>query len=349
MRVAILSSLGRTLDAFFPAIVSRMQSQGTEVVTASSTVSRLPNHTTISSITRSPRPRNFGAAKEVGEWLEKTSSDVLLTNTAVASFVARSRRQPCPVIYFCHGLHWNTGKTLGDRVWQTLEGMTIRNTDGVVTINDDDERWFSERMPTSRTLRLPGGIGLQLSDYPYSKLPPSESELRLVWAGDFSDRKRPQLAIDVIQSARELGLEVSLTMCGDGPNRYQVMERARRMDLLDRIDFTGFQTDMARVVSQSHGVLMTSKWEGLPRIALESLAIGRPVYAFDVKGVRSLPEVFLAGDGDVRALAQKIVQNSPSAVTYEGWERKNLDVDWAADQLSSFAAQIVNARGNHIG
>lgn len=343
MRIGVLTSVGQTIDAFFPPLIDRWQQQGHEVVTAASTPSEVPGHTVIPALTRNPSFRNFRAPMEIAAWTGEQEIDVLITNTATASFLARVRRMPVPVIYFCHGLHWNEVEGIPNRIWQTIENFALRKTDSVIVINSDDEAWFRKRLAADDVHRLLGGVGVPIQDFPRSPMPAVESAVQLLWAGEFSQRKRPWLAVEVVHALLLRNIPVHLTMCGDGPLMGETRELMTKLNVAEAISLVGQTPDIPDFLSSAHALLMTSAWEGLPRIGLESLAIGRPVFAFDVKGTRSLPGVIVAPDNVVDDLAQLIGRHAESGfLSIDLVDPMELHPNLAADEIARAAAGLVD-------
>ena len=81
-------------------------------------------------------------------------------------------------------------------------------------------------------------------------------------------------------------------------------------------------------------------------MGLEALAIGLPTVGFDVKGVRDLPAVQLAPEGDIAALAEQVL----GAARGDGPalpEASTLSYVHAADALREFAASVVSGTYPH--
>lgn len=339
--IAVLTSVGQTLDAFFPEIIAEWERIGHNVVTASSTESTVGAHTVLDDLSRKPSLRNVRARAAIANWLIRTHADVLITNTAVASFLARSGKQPCPVIYFCHGLHWNRGTGIGEKLWQRLERMALKHTDAVITINGDDQRWFSTMAPGLPQMRLAAGVGLDLEKYPYKEPRHTSRGPSLIWIGEFSERKRPELAIDAVKALSAFSSTVSLTMCGQGRQLGRVQEAVEASALQGKVRLLGQRQDIPALIAASDALVITSTWEGLPRVALEALAIGRPVIGYDVKGVRSVPGVHLANEGDTDALAKLVLVAVDSQANETAGVREALDVKVAAFKIQEFALDVL--------
>jgi glycosyltransferase involved in cell wall biosynthesis len=303
MRIGLLASTGGMLDSFFPEIAAVWEAEGHTVLTAAgSPAERLPG-ALIGGLTRRPALSAPRARRELRAWCADAGCDVVVTNSATASALVRMSRLPVPVVYFCHGLHWNGVRTPQDRVWQTVEHQLLARTAAVITLNSDDEAWFRQRMPQHTVERIRAGVGLDLRSYPRAPLP--EGPLRLAWIGEHTARKRPHLALDAAAELHGAGVDFELTMIGAG----QRLERTRRdvhvRGLSDAVRVAGWG-DARPVLREAHALLHTAQWEGLPRVMLEAFAVGRRSYAFDVKGVRDAPGAVLVPDGDAAALARAV-------------------------------------------
>ncbi len=70
-----------------------------------------------------------------------------------------------------------------------------------------------------------------------------------------------------------------LWILGDGPLREELEERAKTRGVADRVRFLGFQASPEAYFLAAEVLLMPSRWEGMPNVALEALAYGLPVIA----------------------------------------------------------------------
>ena len=121
-------------------------------------------------------------------------------------------------------------------------------------------------------------------------------------------------ALDVPAVVREVAGhrgDAVLVVAGDGPLRAQFAAACRRAAIADRVRDAGQEPDLHRVMATLDVLLIASRWEGVPRVAVEALAAGVPVVATDVGGIREVIEPGISGQvvpaGDVRALARAIV------------------------------------------
>lgn len=307
MRLGVLTSVGKTLDAFFPELAYEWQKKGVDVFAAAGDRARLVESDLITGLTQNPQLGNFKAPKALADWIVKRSLDVVLTNTATASALVRVRHSAVPIVYFCHGLHWADNRDWSP-VWKTAERILLRHTTAAIVSNTEDEAWLSKRLGKDKVIRLPFGVGVPLERFERTPAPPISGTVRLAWIGDFSSRKQPNVAIDVARQLRDFDIDFQLTMAGDGPLMGRVQSLIAEHDLSNHVTLPG-RLDSGQLISSSHALVHTSKWEGLARVLLESAAIGRNAYGFDVKGVRDAPSIAIVRKDDVISLSRRLADD----------------------------------------
>ncbi len=124
--------------------------------------------------------------------------------------------------------------------------------------------------------------------------------------------KGHDVLIDAVALCRARGLDLELTIVGDGRYRASLESRAAAHGLAAHVRFTG-QVDPGPVVrdllDQAHVFVLPSRTEGLPRALLEAMARGLPCIGSRIGGiVELLPEDRLVTPGDARALADAIAR-----------------------------------------
>lgn len=338
--IGLLTSVGGTLDAFFVEITQRWRERGAVVeVAAGSLAVQHPSAVVLDAVTRTPSLRNRKALGELREWVREKRIDVVVTNTATASMLVRAAGVGVPVIYFCHGLHWN-GHHAADIPFRVVERLLLRRTDGIVCMNSADESWFAAKAPEIPRLRLLGGVGLDIARFvrrPEVTWDEGTEPLRLVWCGEYSERKNPAAIVKLAHALKDQGVDLTVDMLGDGE---LVGSTGVTSQIEGLVNHRG-RSDVVPYFERSHVLVQTSRWEGLPRVGLEAIAIGLPVVGFDVKGVRDLPAVSLAPSDDIGALAGAVL----AAARGEGPDLPaptTLSSVHAADELFNFFMSVMS-------
>jgi glycosyltransferase involved in cell wall biosynthesis len=132
--------------------------------------------------------------------------------------------------------------------------------------------------------------------------------LLLGYVGRLSAEKRPHLLLDTL---RFLPDEAQLGIVGEGPLHRQVVHGG--MDLLaqGRLHFLGKHPSGESLYKPWQMTLLTSRYEGCPMTALESLACGVPCVTLPIPAMRELydrdaPYLLARGDAPV-ALAEAVM------------------------------------------
>jgi glycosyltransferase involved in cell wall biosynthesis len=97
---------------------------------------------------------------------------------------------------------------------------------------------------------------------------------------------------------------------GGGPLEDVLRAEAAEKQIADRVFLTGPRADAWELMGAADAVVLPSRGEGLPLTVLEALAIGTPLVATDVRGVRGLVEdgrtALLVPPDDPQALAEAL-------------------------------------------
>ncbi len=141
-------------------------------------------------------------------------------------------------------------------------------------------------------------------------LPPDVPVLGNV--GRFSEQKNP---LEWVRIAGRVGRqlpECRFLLVGDGPMRSLVEAELDKERLAERTIITGLRRDVPRLLSAMDVFLLTSLWEGLPRVIPQSLAMGIPVIAGRADGITDVisdgQNGYLCNPGDQDGLASRCLE-----------------------------------------
>lgn len=120
---------------------------------------------------------------------------------------------------------------------------------------------------------------------------------KLVCIGRLCPEKGQVLLLEAVRKLVEQGIDIEVTMIGDGPLRADLEAKVAQWDLSQNMRFLGWQsTEQVRACLQaSRGLLLPSFAEGLPIVIMESLAMGRPVITTWIAGIPELVEHGISG------------------------------------------------------
>ena len=101
-----------------------------------------------------------------------------------------------------------------------------------------------------------------------------------------------------------------LWLIGDGERRKVLEQLVDEKDLKGNVHFLGLRNDIPQILKAADIVVMSSHFEGLSLSSIEGMAVGRPIIASDVDGLREITNGagILFPHGDARQLAKEIEQ-----------------------------------------
>ena len=104
----------------------------------------------------------------------------------------------------------------------------------------------------------------------------------LIAMHDFSRGGTERIAIGLAADWAETGRDVTI-LCGstEGGLRDDLQRRIARLGLQDRVTWAGHVPDIETHLAQADALLITSRYEGGPAVAVEALAQGVPVVSTD--------------------------------------------------------------------
>lgn len=123
--------------------------------------------------------------------------------------------------------------------------------------------------------------------------PAFRSPYRLLAVGRMVDKKGFDVLLEACRRLVDDGLDLRLTLAGDGPRLNRLKARASRLGLEQRVSFAGFvpHHQVAALYRAADLFLAPSRItasgdrDGIPNVLVEAMALGLPVVATDVAGI----------------------------------------------------------------
>ena len=110
----------------------------------------------------------------------------------------------------------------------------------------------------------------------------------VVFLGRLTYQKNPHKLINVCSNLIAMKSDVRVAVIGTGNMEQDIVELVAQKGLSENITFLGFQNNPYKIVKDAKCMVMTSRWEGTPMCALEGMALGVPMVATPVDGLKKL-------------------------------------------------------------
>ena len=127
----------------------------------------------------------------------------------------------------------------------------------------------------------------------------------------FKPQKAPLDFVRVMRLLHQQAPDVLAIMVGDGVLRPRIEALIAEFGLEQQITLLGWRRDIPELLPLLDALVLTSYWEGLPRVCPQAMAAGLPIVATHVDGipeaVRDGENGFLCQPGDIEGMAQKLL------------------------------------------
>ncbi len=225
-------------------------------------------------------------------WFQKIPDRLLNPVTDVAIAVSESTREFCI----------RARKLSPERVKKVYLGAPL---DEFSPLSPEARREAREKLGFGREEKIVGTV---------TRLMESKGNRYLVEAASILARKRSDVRVVVV---------------GEGPLQPDLEAQARALGVSDRVSFLGFQRDVARAFGAFDAAVFPSLWEGTPLTLFEAMAMGKPIVATSVDGIRDV----------LRNEENALVVPPKNAAALAGSLERALDDPALASRLSERALQ----------
>lgn len=279
----------------------------------------------IPSLVRPIRPwSDVIALYQLTRLLSRLRPAIVQTHSSKAGLLGRwaARLAGVPIIlHYVHGYGFTPAQPPWMRrllIW--AERRTGRITTKILTASSVNLRQGVELglFTDDQAMWLPPGVDLEAIRRRRVDVARKRRELGLEspcplvgMVAPFKPQKAPVDFIRMAVAIHRQRPDVRFLLVGDGELRQAVTDEIHRTGLTDRVLLTGWRRDVLDLLRCLDVFVLTSRWEGLPRVYLEALTSGVPVVGTKVDGapdaVHDGVNGFLVEPGDVSRLAERVL------------------------------------------
>lgn len=248
----------------------------------------------------------------------------LYFSTNLAALARRLGETPLAITN--HGLYSQTApKWLFDHYLRMLGRWTFDSADVVFCYTDEDRERL-RRFGVSTTVEVVHN-GVDMDRF----TPDGDAHDDVtcdgpvvLFVGRLVEGKRPGDALAAFARLRETLPDACLYICGEGPQRDALVDRAHDLGVREAMMFLGQvpYEEMPAVYRSADALVLPSRAEGLPRTVLEALATDVPVVVSDLEQVSPIVEgggeAVSVGDVDEFGSALRAVLANPGAYDPKG-------------------------------
>ena len=267
------------------------------------------------------KPGHLAAAFRLARIIRERRVDILHSHLFYGSLFASPIGWLCRVPLIIETPHvreqWRQGWFKSRFIVDRLVGRFVHQ---YIAVSEANARYLikEKRLPARKITVIHNGCDIERFDpaRPAAVRPSPEPRLRPAgsrlwsWPGVWNPRKGTAFCSMRFRLCCMNSPKPDSCAWASGSLRSELEARVRELGLGDSIRFVGHQSNIPDWLALADLTILPSFYEGLPLVAIESLAAGRPMVATAVDGT---PEIVVDGEtgltvppGDARALAQAI-------------------------------------------
>lgn len=304
--------------------------------------------------------------------IKKEKYHIVHTHTAKAGMLGRFAAKLCGVPVIIHTLHGSTFHpnlhTFINFIYRALERWAAQYTDKIISVGDDlTSRYLNAQVGHKQQYILIRS-GFELARFHLSKneiqarrrlvrdeLNISDSDTVIGSIGRLEPRKGHVYLLDAVFDLLQKRNHLKVILAGEGSSSRKLQKLCKKMGIEDHVIFAGYREDVEDVISASDIIALTSLWEGLPRVMVQSASLGKPLISFETEGARELIKNELNGFvvplKDVDQLSDKLffLLKEPARAKKMGEEgRKFVTNDWdkniMVQQIEAVYQKLLNCK-----
>ncbi|HGH7179059.1 TPA: glycosyltransferase [Bacillus luti] len=212
--------------------------------------------------------------------------DIIHAHDATASVVSTMLIKNYPVLSHLHSNPPWIKKVGRNSIMYFISSLRIKN---ILTVSNSimDEYIFGTLM-LNKTKVITNPIDTNAIRIKARDAKCSKKSYDVVYIGRLARPKNPFKFIELIKQLKGIIPNISAVMIGDGDLRQGCEDLINKLSLHNNITLTGFMENPYGILEKSKILCVTSKWEGYGLVAVEAMALGRPVVCPPVGGLPGL-------------------------------------------------------------
>ncbi len=235
----------------------------------------------------------FAASVTYNKAMQEFQPDIVHLHSTFAGFIGRLLpKNKSKIVYCAHSWSFDPCNEITSPIKRfifcKIERILSYRTERIINLSEHDANCCSlAKIELSRTKVIPNGV----SDLAYITRETSDviesNKIKILFAGRFDQQKGFDRLLQWIDEG--IPEHVSLTLVGDW-----VVDQAdaKEREIVEDapVKWLGWlkREEVLKELAASDVLVLPSRWEGMPMIVIESLALGTPVVGADIPVLREM-------------------------------------------------------------
>ncbi|MBW2045128.1 MAG: glycosyltransferase [Deltaproteobacteria bacterium] len=178
-----------------------------------------------------------------------------------------------------------------------VDRFFYRFVDKIIAVSGAVKNYLinDKKLPAEKISVIHNGVDLKRlqrlkSDYSDEKISLSSNTFKIGVIGRLEPQKGHKYFLEAVSLLDGKFEDVKCLIVGEGSLKEELADSVQRLGISDRVQFLGYRQDIKDIIAGLDLVVLPSLYEGLPLVALEAQAMGKPMVVTNVDGS---PEVVI--------------------------------------------------------
>ena len=211
----------------------------------------------------------------------------ILTRLGVIAWIQKKLHKT-PYIITEHWSRYLPGNDFGGFLRKLFTKIVVRNAETVTTVTENLAIAMKNHgLKNDNYVVLPNVVNLDM--FHISKR--NNNPCKIIHISCFEDKsKNISGLLKSLKIIDDKGIDFQCTLIGEGMDLDSMKEKAKELQLINKVSFTGLLQgqELADALSSGDFLVLSSNYENMPVVILEALASGLPVVSTNVGGIKEM-------------------------------------------------------------
>ena len=269
----------------------------------------------------------------------------VLTRLGVIAWIQKILHKT-PYIITEHWSRYLPGNDFSGFLRKTACKLVVRNAKTVTTVTENLATAMNNHgLKNDNYVVLPNVVNLDM----FHISEKNNNPCKIIHISCFEDKsKNISGLLESLKIIDDKGIDFQCTLIGEGMDLDLMKEKAKELQLINKVSFTGLLQGQALADELSSGdfLVLSSNYENMPVVILEALASGLPVVSTNVGGIKEMiddTKGILVEPRNKEALAEAMIKMIETHKNYDANYLRNSVIEkYGYESVGRFLDSIYN-------
>ena len=269
----------------------------------------------------------------------------ILTRLGVIAWIQKKLHKT-PYIITEHWSRYLPGNDFGGFLRKLFTKIVVRNAKTVTTVTENLAIAMKNHgLKNDNYVVLPNVVNLDMFHISERNNDPC----KIIHISCFEDKsKNISGLLESLKMIEEKGIDFQCTLIGEGMDLDLMKEKAKELQLINKVSFTGLLQgqELADELSSGDFLVLSSNYENMPVVILEALASGLPVVSTNVGGIKEMiddTKGILVEPRNKEALAVAMIKMIETHKNYDANYLRNSVIEkYGYESVGRFLSRLYN-------